>query len=119
MMFESSGTIECPFGNPPKNRTRPLTAASSMARIWADGTGQAVIITSAPSESLTRMSSERGGVIGALATAGVIAGANVPMPLGAMLTGPVAAWTIRNVDRFTATRARAGFEMLVNNFPSA
>jgi len=58
----------------------------------------------------------RGGVIGALATAGVIAGANVPMLLGAMLTGPIAAWTIRYVDRLTATRARAGFEMLVNNF---
>jgi mannitol PTS system EIICBA or EIICB component len=58
----------------------------------------------------------RGGVIGAVATAGVIVGSEVPMLLGAMVMGPVAAWVLRGIDRFMAQRQRAGFEMLVNNF---
>ena len=34
----------------------------------------------------------RGGVIGAIATAGVIVGTDVPMFIGAMIMGPLAAW---------------------------
>jgi mannitol PTS system EIICBA or EIICB component len=58
----------------------------------------------------------RGGVIGAIVTAGVVVGADVPMLMGAMLVGPLAAWALRTVDQRLAGRIRPGFEMLVNNF---
>ena len=58
----------------------------------------------------------RGGVIGAIATAGVIVGSDVPMFIGAMLMGPLAAWLIKKFDKLVEGRIRAGFEMLVNNF---
>lgn len=59
---------------------------------------------------------QRGGVIGAIATMGVIAGADIPMFLGAMIMGPVSGWVIRQFDRLTEGKVKAGFEMLVNNF---
>ncbi|WP_435748234.1 PTS mannitol transporter subunit IICB [Microbacterium sp. PMB16] len=58
----------------------------------------------------------RGGVIGAIATVGLIVGAEIPMFLGAMIMGPLSAWLLKQVDRFVVPRVRAGFEMLVNNF---
>ncbi|MBE6193057.1 MAG: PTS mannitol transporter subunit IICBA [Alistipes sp.] len=58
----------------------------------------------------------RGGVIGAIATAGVIVGTNVPMFIGAMIMGPFAAWVIKKFDKAVEGKVRAGFEMLVNNF---
>lgn len=58
----------------------------------------------------------RGGVAGAIATAGVIVGSDVPMFIGAMLMGPLAAWLIKQFDKAVEGRIRAGFEMLVNNF---
>ena len=58
----------------------------------------------------------RGGVIGAIATAGVIVGTDVPMFIGAMIMGPLAAWIIKKFDKAVEGKIRAGFEMLVNNF---
>lgn len=59
---------------------------------------------------------QRGGVIGAIATMGVIVGSDVPMFIGAMIAGPLAAWVIKKFDKLVEGRIKAGFEMLVNNF---
>jgi len=58
----------------------------------------------------------RGGVVGTIATMGVIVGAGIPMFLGAMIVGPGAAWVMKKVDALWAGKIRAGFEMLVDNF---
>lgn len=58
----------------------------------------------------------RGGVIGALATMGLIVGSSVPMFLGAMLMGPFSGWIIKKFDKLLEGKIKAGFEMLVNNF---
>lgn len=58
----------------------------------------------------------RGGVIGAIATMGVIVGADVPMFLGAMIMGPLSGWIIKKFDKLIEGKVKAGFEMLVNNF---
>ncbi|MFI6509167.1 mannitol-specific PTS transporter subunit IIC [Streptosporangium sp. NPDC050855] len=59
---------------------------------------------------------QRGAVVGAVATMGVVVGAEMPMFLGAMVMGPLAAFVLKLVDGFTVERTRAGFEMLVDNF---
>lgn len=59
---------------------------------------------------------QRGGVIGAIATMGVIVGSDVPMFIGAMIVGPLAAWVIKKFDKLMENHIKAGFEMLVNNF---
>jgi PTS system mannitol-specific IIC component len=59
---------------------------------------------------------QRGAVTGAIATMGVIVGTDVPMFLGAMIIGPLAALLIKYFDRTIEGKIRAGFEMLVNNF---
>jgi mannitol-specific phosphotransferase system IIC component len=59
---------------------------------------------------------QRGAVVGAVATMGVIVGADIPMFLGAMAIGPLAAFILKKVDEFTESRIRPGFEMLVENF---
>jgi PTS system mannitol-specific IIC component len=58
----------------------------------------------------------RGGVVGAVATMGVIVGADIPMFLGAMAMGPLAGWLMKLVDNLFEDRIPSGFEMLVNNF---
>jgi PTS system mannitol-specific IIC component len=58
----------------------------------------------------------RGGVIGTIATMGVIVGAGIPMFLGAMIVGPGAAWVMKQVDKLWAGKIKPGFEMLVDNF---
>ncbi|MDR2860872.1 MAG: PTS mannitol transporter subunit IICBA [Elusimicrobiota bacterium] len=58
----------------------------------------------------------RGGVVGAIATMGVIIGADIPMFLGAMIVGPLGGLTIKHFDRLIEGKVKAGFEMLVNNF---
>jgi len=58
----------------------------------------------------------RGGVIGAIATMGVIVGAEVPQFLGAMIMGPFAAYLLKVFDQWVEPKIRTGFEMLVNNF---
>ena len=59
---------------------------------------------------------ERGGVVGAIATIGVIVGSDIPMFLGAMVMGPLGGYLIKLVDGLFKGRIKAGFEMLVNNF---
>jgi PTS system mannitol-specific IIC component len=58
----------------------------------------------------------RGGVVGAIATTGVIIGASVPMFLGAMIIGPLAAFVMKLLDKLWDKKIPQGFEMLVNNF---
>jgi PTS system mannitol-specific IIC component len=76
----------------------------------------------------------RGAVVGAIATMGVIAGSdlliaqvNESLPadnqlgqihqfIGAMIMAPLAAYTMKWLDRLWDGRIRAGFEMLVNMF---
>jgi mannitol PTS system EIICBA or EIICB component len=58
----------------------------------------------------------RGGVIGAVATMGLIVGSDVPMFLGAMLMGPFSGFIIKKFDQLLEGKIKAGFEMLVNNF---
>ncbi len=58
----------------------------------------------------------RGGVVGAVATMGVIVGTDIPMFLGAMLMGPLGGWVIKRFDKAIEGKVRSGFEMLVNNF---
>ena len=67
---------------------------------------------------------QRGAVIGAIATAGVIMGGitdmskleGTPMFLGAMIMGPLAAWILKKFDKLIEGKVRAGFEMVIDNF---
>ena len=58
----------------------------------------------------------RGGVVGAIATIGVIVGSDIPMFLGALIMGPLGGYVMMQFDRRVESRIRPGFEMLVNNF---
>lgn len=64
----------------------------------------------------TMVHKTRGGVIGALMTMGIIVGTDIPMFLGAMICGPLAAWVLKQFDKSVEGKIKAGFEMLVNNF---
>lgn len=59
---------------------------------------------------------QRGSVIGAVATVGVIVGTDIPMFLGAMVMGPLAAWVLKKIDEVVDPKVRPGFEMLISNF---
>ncbi|MCD5003021.1 PTS mannitol transporter subunit IICB [Enterococcus saccharolyticus] len=59
---------------------------------------------------------QRGAVVGAIATMGVIVGSEVPMFIGAMIMGPIGGWCVKKFDELFSDKIRAGFEMLVNNF---
>jgi PTS system mannitol-specific IIC component len=59
---------------------------------------------------------QRGAVVGAVATIGIVVGSDVPMFFGAMIVGPLTAYLLKLVDRLTADRVRPGFEMLVDNY---
>ena len=59
---------------------------------------------------------QRGAVVGAVATMGVVVGTEIPMFLGAMLIGPLAAYLLKLIDGAIQDRVKAGFEMLVDNF---
>ncbi|MEX9254069.1 PTS mannitol transporter subunit IICBA [Pseudenterobacter timonensis] len=59
---------------------------------------------------------DRGGVVGAITTMGVIVGADMPMFLGAMIAGPLGGWAIKRFDVWVDGKIKSGFEMLVNNF---
>jgi PTS system mannitol-specific IIC component len=58
----------------------------------------------------------RGGVVGAIATMGVIVGSDIPMLLGALIMGPLGGFVIKRFDRLVEGKVRQGFEMLVNTF---
>lgn len=60
---------------------------------------------------------DRGAVMGAIATVGVIVGApDYPMLMGSMVMGPLAGFVIKKFDQAMDGRMPAGFEMLINNF---
>ncbi|GAB7261321.1 PTS mannitol transporter subunit IICBA [Dickeya ananatis] len=59
---------------------------------------------------------ERGGVVGAITTMGVVVGSDIPMFLGAMIAGPLGGWAIKRFDAAVDGKIKSGFEMLVNNF---
>jgi mannitol PTS system EIICBA or EIICB component len=59
---------------------------------------------------------QRGSVIGAIAVMGVVVGAEIPMFLGAMIIGPLAAYVLKQFDDAVVPKIKVGFEMLVNNF---
>ena len=58
----------------------------------------------------------RGGVVGAVATMGVVVRADIPMFLGGMIMGPLGGWLIKVVDDALEEKIPVGFEMLINNF---
>ena len=58
----------------------------------------------------------RGGVLGAIATMGVIVGTSIPMFIGGMIMGPLAGWVIKKFDNAVEDKIPTGFEMLINNF---
>jgi mannitol-specific phosphotransferase system IIC component len=59
---------------------------------------------------------QRGAVVGAIATAGIAVGADIPMFLGAMVMGPLGGFLIKQFDRVVEEHIPTGFEMLVRNF---
>lgn len=59
---------------------------------------------------------QRGGVIGAFATMGLIIGSDIAMFLGAMIMGPLGAWVVKKFDKMIEGKIPAGFEMVINNF---
>ncbi len=59
---------------------------------------------------------ERGAVVGAITTAGVVIGSTIPMFLGAMIVGPIGGLAIKKFDEAVEGKVGTGFEMLVNNF---
>ncbi|WP_459781921.1 PTS mannitol transporter subunit IICBA [Photobacterium sp. R1] len=60
--------------------------------------------------------SDRGAVVGAVTTMGVIVGTDIPMFMGAMIVGPMGGWAIKHFDKAVEGKIKSGFEMLVNNF---
>lgn len=59
---------------------------------------------------------ERGAVVGAITTMGVIVGTDIPMFMGAMIVGPMGGLAIKKFDQAVDGKVKSGFEMLVNNF---
>jgi PTS system mannitol-specific IIC component len=59
---------------------------------------------------------QRGAVVGAVATVGIVVGANIPMFLGAMIVGPLTAFILKMFDAVFRDKIRPGFEMLIDNF---
>jgi mannitol PTS system EIICBA or EIICB component len=59
---------------------------------------------------------QRGAVVGAVATMGLVVGSDVPMFLGAMIVGPLTAFILKLWDDLVKDRIKPGFEMLVDNF---
>ena len=60
---------------------------------------------------------DRGSVIGAIATVGIVVGAgDTTMLIGGMIIGPLGGWVIKKFDELVDGKIPSGFEMLVNNF---
>lgn len=62
---------------------------------------------------------EKGAVIGAFTTMGVVIGANITMLLGAMIISPIAAWILKKVDGVIEPHIPVGFELLIGNLTVA
>jgi PTS system mannitol-specific IIC component len=59
---------------------------------------------------------QRGAVVGAVATIGMVVGVDIPMFLGAMIVGPLAAFILKMFDKLIEGKVKPGFEMLIDNF---
>ncbi len=59
---------------------------------------------------------DRGAVVGAVTTMGVVVGTDIPMFMGAMFAGPLGGLAIKKFDQAVDGKVKSGFEMLVNNF---
>lgn len=59
---------------------------------------------------------DRGAIMGAIATMGVVCGAEQAMLIGGMAMGPLGGLVIKKFDEKVENKIPAGFEMLVNNF---
>lgn len=59
---------------------------------------------------------DRGAVVGAVTTMGVVIGTDIPMFMGAMIAGPLGGYAIKKFDKAVDGKIKSGFEMLVNNF---
>jgi len=59
---------------------------------------------------------QRGAVVAAVATMGVVVGFDKPMFLAAMIIGPLAAYLMKLFDGLIKDRVKPGFEMLIDNF---
>jgi len=59
---------------------------------------------------------QRGAVVGAVATMGVVVGVDKPQILAAMAIGPLTAYLLKRFDQLVEGRIRPGFEMLVDTF---
>lgn len=59
---------------------------------------------------------DRGALMGAIVTIGVICGTEYTMFMGAMIMGPLAGLVIKKFDKAVDGHIPAGFEMIVNNF---
>lgn len=57
----------------------------------------------------------RAGVVGGMATLGVIASATIPQVLGALIIGPLTGYALRLFDRKVLPKIKPGYEMLVHN----
>lgn len=58
---------------------------------------------------------KKGGVIGAIATIGLITGSTIPVFAGAMIMGPLGGFLTKKLDDFIEKRTPSGFEMLTKN----
>ena len=59
----------------------------------------------------------RGGVVGAIATMGVIVGSNIPMFIGAMAMGPLGGWVIKKFDSWAQPRTKKDLKCWSIIFP--
>lgn len=62
---------------------------------------------------------EKGAVIGAFTTMGVIIGADISMLLGAMIIAPISAWLLKKLDGIVEPYIPVGFELLIGNLTVA
>lgn len=64
----------------------------------------------------TMIHGRRGGAVGALATMGVVIGADITMLVGGMVMGPFGALVMKKFDQLLEGKVKTGMEMLVDNF---
>lgn len=62
---------------------------------------------------------DKGAVIGAFSTMGVVIGSDITMLLGAMIIAPFAAWILKKVDAVIEPHIPIGFELLIGNLTTA
>ena len=83
---------------------------------WCPNEKLAQFVTPMSTVLLPLLIAYTGGSAVAGQRGGVIVGSDIPMFIGAMIVGPLAAWIIKKFDKAVEGHIKAGFEMLVNNF---